>query len=401
VNKILCGDCVTVLSDLPPDSVDLVVTSPPYDDIRFYADGFTEEFDKSPADFASESDYKKELQRFKKQKVAEKLEINNGYSFPFEAIARQLYRAIKPGGTVVWIVGDAVVNKSETGSSFRQALYFKEIGFNLHDTMIYEKNGSSFPARHAGNRYSQIFEYAFVFTKGDSPRHASLICDKPNRWAGYTTFGKGTLRDKSGELKEKSQKPIPDFSPRNNIWKYNTGKGFSTKDVEAFNHPAIFPEKLAEDHILSWSSEGDVVLDPFCGSGTTCKMALLNNRCFIGVDISEEYCELSRNRVEKAVREGRTAEIETLEKEISSLQKKEDAVRGILEGDDSRMIDCLASGIILGTLVDYVPNAKRNKGEDKSVAILSKVASLLEKKKNLNKSLKEGIEETEKKREEK
>ena len=172
-------------------------------------------------------------------------------------------------------------------------------GFKLHDTMIYEKNTSSFPARRTGKRYTQIFEYMFVFCKGKI-KTGNLICDKPNKWAGWTNWGKNTQRGKDGKLKKtKDIKPVPEFSPRNNIWRYNVGKGFNSSDKESHSHPAIFPEKLAEDHILSWSNEGDVVLDPFVGSGTTCKMAKKNKRHYIGIDISEEYCNLARSIIEK------------------------------------------------------------------------------------------------------
>ena len=262
VNKILCGACQEVLASLKEECVDLTVTSPPYDNIR---------------------DYK-------------------GYSFEeedFRAIVSQLFRVTKKGGVVVWIVGDATMNGSESRTSFRQALGFMEGGFKLHDTMIYEKNTSSFPARRTGKRYTQIFEYMFVFCKGKI-KTGNLICDKPNKWAGWTNWGKNTQRGKDGKLKKtKDIKPVPEFSPRNNIWRYNVGKGFNSSDKESHSHPAIFPEKLAEDHILSWSNEGDVVLDPFVGSGTTCKMAKKNKRHYIGIDISEEYCNLARSIIEK------------------------------------------------------------------------------------------------------
>ena len=262
VNKILCGACQEVLASLKEECVDLTVTSPPYDNIR---------------------DYK-------------------GYSFEeedFRAIVSQLFRVTKKGGVVVWIVGDATMKGSESGTSFRQALGFMEGGFKLHDTMIYEKNTSSFPARRTGKRYTQIFEYMFVFCKGKI-KTGNLICDKPNKWAGWTNWGKNTQRGKDGKLKKtKDIKPVPEFSPRNNIWRYNVGKGFNSSDKESHSHPAIFPEKLAEDHILSWSNEGDVVLDPFVGSGTTCKMAKKNKRHYIGIDISEEYCNLARSIIEK------------------------------------------------------------------------------------------------------
>lgn len=262
LNQILHGNSKDILKTLPPNSVDLVVTSPPYDMIR---------------------DYK-------------------GFSFTHEdmsQIAKELFRVTKPGGVVVWVVGDATENGSETGTSFKQALEFMNQGFKLHDTMIYEKNTSSFPAKRTGNRYTQIFEYMFVFCK-DHVKTAHLICDKPNKWAGHTNWGKNTNRLKSGELKETTDiKPVPETSPRNNIWKYNVGKGFNSSDTESHEHPAIFPEKLAEDHILSWSNEGDIVLDPFSGSGTTAKMAKKNKRHYIGIEISEDYCKLSQKILEK------------------------------------------------------------------------------------------------------
>lgn len=262
VNKIINEDSEKGLKNLPPNSIDLTVTSPPYDDIR---------------------DYK-------------------GYNFSesvLTTIITELYRVTKSGGVVVWVVGDSTKDGSESGNSFRQALKFMEAGFKLHDTMIYEKNTSSFPAKRTGNRYTQIFEYMFVFCK-DKIKTAHMICDKANKWAGHTNWGKNTNRLKNGELQETSDiKPVPDFSPRNNIWRYNVGKGFNSSDKESHEHPAIFPEQLAEDHILSWSNEDDIILDPFSGSGTTCKMAKKNKRKFIGIDISEEYCKLAEKIIAK------------------------------------------------------------------------------------------------------
>jgi len=241
------------MKTLKDDSVDLTITSPPYDELRDY----------------------------------------DGFSVNINEISTQLYRITKDGGIVVWIVGDATTKGSETGTSFRQALQFMNVGFKLHDTMIYEKNTSSFPAKRAGTRYTQIFEYMFVFCKGKI-KTGNLICDKPNKWAGHTNWGKKTDRQKDGELVEKKDiEPVPEFSPRNNIWKYTVGKGFNSSDKESHEHPAIFPEKLAEDHILSWSNEGDVVLDIFSGSGTTCKMAKKNKRNYIGIELSKEYYDLS------------------------------------------------------------------------------------------------------------
>jgi len=237
VNKIYTENCLETLSRMPDDFIQATVTSPPYDDLRDY----------------------------------------NGYSFDFEKIARELFRVTRIGGVVVWVVGDATKDGSESGTSFRQALFFKELGFNIHDTMIYEKNSPAYPANRKSNRYTQIFEFMFVFSKG-KPK-ANLICDKPNKWAGYKDF--------SGKLKN----PVPEFSPRNNIWKYTTS-------FNGVKHPAPFPEKLAQDHILTWSDEGEIIYDPFMGSGTTAKMALLNNRKYIGSEISPEYVSLANQRIE-------------------------------------------------------------------------------------------------------
>ena len=259
LNNIYNIDCLQGLKSLDNDSIHLTVTSPPYDNLRTYGDITDWNFDV------------------------------------FKPIAQELYRVTKPGGIVVWIVGDAVINGSETGSSFKQALYFQEIGFKIHDTMIYEKNSSSFPARLTSKRYTQIFEYMFVFVKGNIRNDITLIADKKNKWAGWTNWGQKTQYDTEGNLNKASNiKPIPEFSLRNNIWKYNVS--FNDKIVK---HPAVFPEQLAEDCILSWSVEGDTVLDPFMGSGTTAKMALLNNRNYIGFEINEEYYNGIIKRLDK------------------------------------------------------------------------------------------------------
>ena len=254
--KILQGDCVETMKKIPDNSIDLTVTSPPYDDLRTY----------------------------------------NGYSFDFENAAKELYRITKDGGVVVWVVGDSTINGSESGTSFKQALYFKDIGFNLHDTMIYEKSGCSLPSK---NRYLQCFEYMFIFSKG-KPKTYNLICDRENRFERWGKTKK--VREKDGSFTVRETKPFNKYGRRYNIWRYVTGgQGNTATDEFAHKHPAIFPEKLAQDHIISWSNEGDLVFDPFVGSGTTGKMAILNNRNFIGVDISEEYCELSKERIESTI----------------------------------------------------------------------------------------------------
>ena len=282
MNKISLTNCIDGMKGLGTESIDLCVTSPPYDDLRTYNDSSKWDFDT------------------------------------FKQVAEQLYRVMKTGGVVVWVVGDACIKGGETGSSFRQCLYFMDLGFILHDTMIYEKNGSPFPARRDGNRYSQIFEYMFILSKDKKPKTSNLLCDKPNRWAGYTHFGKGSIRQKDGTLVERNIKPIPEFSPRNNIWKYNTGRNYSSKDSAAFEHPAIFPERLAKDHILTWSEENDLILDPFMGSGTTAVVCMETNRKYIGFEVDSTYYDVCLRRIEQHVtlNDGKVEEKNALESEL-------------------------------------------------------------------------------------
>lgn len=222
-----------------------------------------------------------------------------GNQFDYKRVISSIFRVTKPGGVVVWVCGDATIKKSETGSSFRQALFCMDVGFLLHDTMIFEKNTSSFPARKNSNRYTQIFEYVFVFSKLHPPKTANLLCDKENKWAGWTNWGTQTKRKKDKLVKVKDMNPVPLHSPRNNIWKYTVSGGFGHKDKTAYEHPATFPMDLAVDHILTWSKKGDVVLDPMCGSGTTCVAAKKTGRLYVGIDIHKKYVSLANRQVLK------------------------------------------------------------------------------------------------------
>jgi site-specific DNA-methyltransferase (adenine-specific) len=239
------------MKSLPNIIIDLTVTSPPYDNLRTY----------------------------------------NGYSFDFENIAKELFRVAKDGGVVVWIVGDATINGSETGTSFKQVLYFKEIGFNLHDTMIYQKNSYPFPP---SNRYYQQFEYMFVLSKG-VPKTANIQTQK-TIWK-KDTKEISTTRNSNGSVSSMKYAKGKDERKMDNIWLINTGYMRTTKDKIAYKHPAIFPEELVNRHILSWSNEGDMVLDCFLGSGTTGKMAKQLNRKFIGIEISNEYLDIAKKRI--------------------------------------------------------------------------------------------------------
>lgn len=259
INTIYNEDCIFTMKRMIDESIDLVVTSPPYDAIRSYNKAIDLTWNEAT----------------------------------WKPIIKELYRVIKKNGVVVWVVGDATVKGTESGTSFKQALWFMDCGFRLHDTMIYEKNSSAFPARRDSTRYTQIFEYMFIFSKG-TPK-CSLICDKANKWAGYTNWGRKVHYTKDGTLVEdkKKIKPIPQFSPRNNIWKYSTGFNDRT------SHPAVFPEILVKDHILTWSSVYDIVYDPFMGSGTTAKMAIINSRNYIGSEINEHFCLEAKERIDK------------------------------------------------------------------------------------------------------
>ena len=252
INKIYNEDNIPLIRRMPDDFIDLTVTSPPYDNLR---------------------DYK-------------------GYTFDFETLAKELYRVTKPGGVVVWIVGDATINGSESGTSFRQVLKFMDEGFNLHDTMIYAKH-NPMPLTH--NRYEQQFEYMFVLSKGklktfNPMKLISTNAGKINR-PNHRRFT-DVLEKTSGHGKEIKKEKI-----KPNIWFYNVGNNKSSNDKIAHKHPAIFPEALAKDHIISWSDKGDLVFDPFMGSGTTAVAALDVGRKYIGAEIAEEYVDIANERI--------------------------------------------------------------------------------------------------------
>ncbi len=253
IDTIVQGDCFELMKELSSEIIDLTVTSPPYDNLRLY----------------------------------------NGYEFNFEGIVQQLYRVTKQGGVVVWVIADATINGSETGSSFRQAISFMQAGFNLHDTMIFRKR-NPIPQIYR-KRYRNEFEYMFVFSKGIVKTHNPLMTDclHAGLELGSTTYKNYS---KGIQTRKKLANPVKQQKIKGNIWEYVVGK--NKEDQEAKGHPAPFPCQLAEDHIVSWSNPGDVVLDPMCGSGTTCKVAKQQGRRFIGIEASPEYCALAQARVE-------------------------------------------------------------------------------------------------------
>lgn len=258
--RLMQGDCLERMKEIERGSVDLTVTSPPYDNLRTY-NGNNELWGEHV----------------------------------WKAVLEDLYRVTKDGGVVVWVVSDATIKGSETGTSFKQALWAMECGFNLHDTMIFEKDSFQKPNH---NRYWSCFEYMFVFGKGRINTH-NMIKDRPNSQSGKKVSSK-TIRNVDGTTSKRNPVVISDYGKRKNIWAYSTGYRKGTIDKIAYQHPATFPEQLASDHILSWSNEGDTVFDPFMGSGTTGKMAKLLNRRFIGIELDEAYFKIAQDRISAA-----------------------------------------------------------------------------------------------------
>ena len=253
INKIYHENCLDTMAKMDDNFVNCTITSPPYDEMRTFGGHNT---------------------------------------FDFEKIASELYRVTAIGGILVWVVGDQTIKGNETGTSFRHALHFKDIGFNLWDTMIYAK----LPRPAVGNMrgYWQSFEYMFVFSK-DQPKTVNLIQDRENK--ELRKARKVLSRQPDGSMRRKFTKKQQRFSRRTNIWSYATGKYNSSKDEQAFDHPAVFPEKLAQDHIKTWSDEGDLIYDPFMGSGTVAKMAILEKRNYIGSEINKEYWNIIEKRI--------------------------------------------------------------------------------------------------------
>ncbi|MBF0441357.1 MAG: site-specific DNA-methyltransferase [Oligoflexales bacterium] len=255
---LILGDCAEKLKEIPDESVDLVVTSPPYDNLRTY----------------------------------------KGYTFEFETVAGELARVIKTGGVIVWVVGDATINGSKTGTSFIQAIYFKNLGLNLHDVMIWNKK--TFSAVGAlQTKYAPIFEYMLILSKSKI-KTFNPIKDRPNKYAG--AIRKKILHRKPDGSQFRTPRTAnngitiyPEYGQRFNIWEIP-----ADNKTTKLGHPAPFPLQLAKDHIISWSNEGDIILDPMMGSGTTGVAAIELNRKFIGIEIASEYFEMAKTRIENS-----------------------------------------------------------------------------------------------------
>ena len=250
MNEMLFGDNVEIMQKFPDNFIDLVVTSPPYDNLRSYH--------------------------------------GNGI-FNFERTAKELKRILKNGGVIVWIVSDATVRGTETGTSFKQALYFKEIGLNLHDTMIWNKPGFT-DVGSLKVRYAPVFEYMFILSKG-KPKTFNPLKDRKTLNPGTVNIPVNRKSDGTFKKTGKIRKTL-EFGQRYNVWKMNP-----VNNKENTGHPAQFPIELVKDHILSWSNEGDIILDPFSGSGTTAIACLFSNRKYICIEKNKEYYENSLERI--------------------------------------------------------------------------------------------------------
>jgi site-specific DNA-methyltransferase (adenine-specific) len=265
INKVYNENCLDTMKRMPDNFIDLTLTSPPYDNLRTY----NNEIDKS---------WNEEI---------------------WKPIIKELYRITKDGCTIVWIVGDATINGSETGTSFKQALYFMECGFNLHDTMIWYRV-DQYPK---DNRYNQSFQYMFILTKNKINTFNKFV--KMEKSDNSLWDAKKTQRNKNGERKNLSNESISrilksnskKFKHSDNIWNIPVGYMISNNEKISYNHPALFPDKLAYYHIMSWSNKNDLVYDPFMGSGTTAKMSIATKRNYIGSEISEEYCKIIEKRI--------------------------------------------------------------------------------------------------------
>jgi DNA modification methylase len=260
-NQVYHGNCTDIMEYLAPESIDMTCTSPPYGDLRDY----------------------------------------EGYVFDFEAIAQGLWRVMKPGGVVVWVEGDHVISGNEQSNPEKHKLYFQSIGFNAHDTMIYYR-ASSFSSAKNCNRYDRSFEYMYVFSKGAPKTFNPVMQEKTYSKTGYH---EDQNRNEGANQKNKERRLALSktklLKRSENVWYIPNGYMVGSPDKITYDHPASFPEALARDHVLSWSNPGDLILDPMCGSGTTLLMAKLNYRDFMGIDISEKYCEIARRRVDVPV----------------------------------------------------------------------------------------------------
>jgi len=251
LNRFIVGDAVKIMARMPPGLIDLTITSPPYENLRDYG----------------------------------------GYHFDARLMLSALYEVTKNGGVVIWVVGDKI-NGGRSLVSFEHAQMARNCGFVVHDVMIYQKKNTPFMR---ANAYTNCFEFMFAFSKGKPKTFNPLMVPTARHGQEMAVANK-----RSDGVNRKVPVTLKKEKVKTNIWAYAVGFGGTTTDKIAFQHPAVFPERLAQDHILSWSNPGDIVFDPMCGSGTTAKMSILNDRRWLGVDVSPEYIKIARQRIREA-----------------------------------------------------------------------------------------------------
>ena len=252
-NSIVLGDCVEGMRSLPPDLVPCTVASPPYGALRHY---------------------------------------HGNHQFDFEAAAAELWRITRPGGVVCWVVREEVVDGSESGEASEQRLFFRDLGFRLHQTIVMERYGSR--ARSPG-RYGESLEYAFILAKG-KPATVRLLRDRRNKTAGKLVTATHRYPDGSYRVQRYE---VDEWGYRKAVWYFAQGMHVATDPVARL-HQAPMPEAMAEDLILSYSREGDLIFDPFAGVATTAKMALLNHRNYFGYEINAIYHARGEERLRAA-----------------------------------------------------------------------------------------------------
>lgn len=253
LNEIYCIDCVEGMKKIPDNSVDIVVTSPPYDGIRDY----------------------------------------NGFNFDLHETGRGLIRILKEGGIVAMVIQDQTKNFGKTLTSFKTIIdWCDNIGFKLFECVIYRKHGSE--GAWWTNRFRVDHEYMPIFLKGEKPQYFNKENLKvPSIHGGKVMTGSGSRRT-DGKTNARVTRPINTMKCRGTIWNYLMA---GDKDPIKRQHPAPFPDQIPLDFIECFCPPGGVVLDPFMGSGSTAVAAKKLNRKYIGFDTSEEYIKIAHARL--------------------------------------------------------------------------------------------------------
>ena len=257
VNKIICEDNITYLKTLPDECIDFVITSPPYDALRDY----------------------------------------NGYKLDLHGLGVELLRVLKDGGICVMVIQDSTRDFAKSLTSFRTIVdWCDNIGFRLFECNIYNRQGTE--GAWWKKRFRVDHEYMPIFLKGKRPQYFDKENIKiPSKHGGKIMTG-ANIRTKNGQTGSRKVKINPTKCPGTVMTFGNTCGGESKLKSK---HPAVFPNMLAYDMIECFCPEDGTVLDPFNGSGTTTLAAKCLGRNYIGIDVSEEYNKIARERLETEI----------------------------------------------------------------------------------------------------